>query len=200
MKRNQILWIAAGILVFFGLWSQQNKLWSQQKLTSLAQMRSAIGKLQRELTQTKKTAQQLRQPPGTIVAYMGNKPPRGWIFCHGQSIQGDKYKELRAAIGSSNAPELRNYFLRGLPAKGRKLGGVQGDATKVLFNGAAKAGGLAGHRGGAFVTDNAGHKYTYATNKPTWPKKDATAAFDAVYGGSKETRPKNVAVNFMIKY
>ena len=37
---------------------------------------------------------------GMIVAYAGNEPPEGWLFCDGNDIpEGDQFHPLRALIG-----------------------------------------------------------------------------------------------------
>ncbi|HAB18263.1 MAG TPA: tail fiber protein [Verrucomicrobiota bacterium] len=72
--------------------------------------------------------QDLMNPPGTIIAWMGTNsvPPAGWEFCWGQVLDGDqpKYVRLFSVIGFSSGkgdggkqfrvPDLRGMFLRGV--------------------------------------------------------------------------------------
>lgn len=53
-------------------------------------------------------------PVGTVVAFLGNRAPEGWIMCHGQYIKDAKYAKLRAVLGNSNrVPDLRGRFVKG---------------------------------------------------------------------------------------
>jgi microcystin-dependent protein len=127
-------------------------------------------------------------PVGTIIAYMGKEEPDGWLFCDGKPV-GREYKELRKMVGPTT-PDLRGRFLRGLDQsgtnvlseKGRQLGSLQEDDFKKHSHSVMQWNGGDGNR--------SGHQ-------------------DALYAGIKsktgeeggdETRPKNVAVNFIIKY
>jgi hypothetical protein len=40
-------------------------------------------------------------PPGTVVAYMGNSSPAGWLLCHGSAISRTNFASLFAVIGSA---------------------------------------------------------------------------------------------------
>jgi hypothetical protein len=139
-------------------------------------------------------------PVGSITAYWGTSSPPGWLLCDGASVPpGAEFDALRSLVGNA-VPDLRDYFLRGASGS-RPPGNIQGDSTRVRLNGANGAGlGGAPHGSGAFVSDNAGQKYTYSTQSPTWPKRDASDAFDNTYGNAPETRPVNISVNFIIKY
>jgi microcystin-dependent protein len=67
-----------------------------------------------------------RVPPGTVVAFAGEKDkvPNGWVLCDGRSLNRDEYRELFNVIGTAhgngngsttfNAPDYRGYFLRGV--------------------------------------------------------------------------------------
>lgn len=97
-------------------------------------------------------------PVGTIVAFGGNTPPKGWLLCDGQAINRTKYTDLHKVIGTHfgsgdgsttfNVPDLRGRFLRGVDLSGTldkdaasrtamtsggntgpKVGSVQGYAT-----------------------------------------------------------------------
>jgi hypothetical protein len=125
---------------------------------------------------------------GTIVAYMGKSAPKGWLICDGKAVS-DSHEELKAIIGE-NTPDLRGRFLRGLDLTGaidpdgktRALGSVQEDELKSHAHSLTRAnggdGGHPGHGDGLYQGIQGG-----------------TGA-----AGGSETRPKNVAVNFIIKY
>jgi hypothetical protein len=134
-------------------------------------------------------------PVGTIAAYMGKVAPEGWLPCNGKGNPADaEHKELIKLIGEKT-PDMQGRFLRGLDptgiidvdgGKNRALGSPEEDAFKQHTHSVANVltGGRFNHVGGglnecAFGTATAGESD---------PK------------GSNETRPKNVAVNFIIKY
>ncbi len=61
-------------------------------------------------------------PSGTILAFAGNTPPSGYLWCDGASLSRADYAALFAAIGtrwgtadgnSFNVPDTRGLFLRG---------------------------------------------------------------------------------------
>ena len=142
-------------------------------------------------------------PPGTIVAYWGTAIPTGWLLCDGSGIPaGVAYDKLRALIGA-NVPDLRGIFLRG--AGQNANGGFQygGDAGRTVGSGQGDD-----FKSHAHTLDD----YTFAEsyngnwgwygsgktdtdNGPMDPYRHDTFAT-----GGEETRPKNIAVNWIIKY
>ncbi len=75
-------------------------------------------------------------PVGTVIAYMGNSAPDGWLLCDGRSV-GDTHIALKSLIGEKT-PDLKGRFLRGLDSTGtidpdgktRALGSPQEDELK----------------------------------------------------------------------
>ena len=73
-------------------------------------------------------AQQCGVPVGTVVAYMGNTVPDGWLIADGRPLQRSDFRALYEAIGTVhgagyqganrvadfNLPDLRGQFLRGV--------------------------------------------------------------------------------------
>ena len=144
-------------------------------------------------------------PPGTIVAYWGTAIPTGWLLCDGSGIPaGVAYDKLRALIGA-NVPDLRGTFLRGAGQNanggfrysgdaGRTVGSGQADDLKshthtVDDYSYAEANGPFGNLGWE------GSNKTDYDNGPMDPYRHDTFAT-----GGEETRPKNIAVNWIIKY
>ncbi len=138
-------------------------------------------------------------PPGAIVAYWGTSAPAGWLICNGTAIPaGAEYDALRGLIGG-NVPDLRGMFLRGANSgRGdewkdpdeRGIGSYQVDEFKshnhnndvykyLLFVGAG---------GTVERYDSVGTEVNLTTQAEILPQ------------GGSETRPKNVAVNYIIKY
>ncbi|AEL26882.1 tail fiber protein [Cyclobacterium marinum] len=71
-------------------------------------------------------------PTGAIMPFVGSTAPIGWVLCDGQSLTNINGAEnLIALLGSTNAPDLRAMFLRGVGvnadaqfADNRRDGGV----------------------------------------------------------------------------
>ena len=122
-------------------------------------------------------------PLGTIVPYYGTDEPSGWKICDGRSCAGS---ELAKKLGISNVPDLRGRFIRMIG------GNAAGMAVAQDENVGAHQHDIFGGEGGngkhGFVADylqsrnSTGYRLTYA--HPS---------------GSGETRPINMAFNYIIK-
>jgi len=156
-------------------------------------------------------------PPGSTMAYWGGtgSPPNGWLYCDGSARSRTTYSGLFAIIGTHygvgdgattfNLPDTRNEFLRGVSST-LTVGTKQSDEIRAhQHNGTTNAAGehthpigvnsnsiaglsgiRAGNTGpvGYLSSEPAGfHQHTFTTN-PT---------------GGSETRPRNIAVNWIIK-
>ena len=132
----------------------------------------------------------LRIPVGTIVASMEKTAPEGWLLCDGGAIGAD-HKDLIRIVGDKT-PNLQGKFLRGLDPlgtvvpseKGRLLGSPQEDEFKKHSHSV----GSVFIPGGNFHFDQGPKEVTPNGSRESGEK------------GGDETRPKNVAVNFIIKY
>lgn len=143
-------------------------------------------------------------PPGTIVAYRSSRVPEGWLPCDGSPIpEGEQYGKLRDLIGAA-VPDLRGLFLRGIGQNSDATYHYPGDAARGLtelqqdelkahshrfddytFSQNSGSGGKAwGSAGGSDIDNAPGSPFSHET---------------AVAGGG-ETRPKNAAVYWIIKY
>lgn len=137
-------------------------------------------------------------PVGTIVTFgfaASNLPP-GWLLCDGSKFDNNQYPDLSKLLGNSNVlPDLRGYFLRGLDptgkvdpdGKSRSLLSTQADALKQhqhTYKRTAWFGNELRH-GDSFLTP-VGYADDFSTSVPTSTDGDA------------ETRPQNVAVNYLI--
>ncbi|TPV95791.1 MAG: tail fiber protein [Myxococcales bacterium FL481] len=149
-------------------------------------------------------------PPGTIVAYGGIVVPPGWLLCDGAEVAAEEYPELAGAIGVTwgaassghiRLPDLQNWFLRGA-AQDDPVGREQGFALE----------GMTGELPGVVVNSH----NIVPSGVFSWERSaggDANAAgtadaqvnitFDPAAAGisvADETRPKNKAVHYIIKY
>lgn len=169
------------------------------------------------------SVQQALCPVGTILPYAGDKAPAGWLMCDGLAYRRDwpPYKPLSDLIGKRfgiwidtsdgaerfRVPDLRGRFLRG------KDGGINRDPDRASRT-AAWDGGATGDAVGSVQEDefkSHAHKLpqtVYAgfdegddDESGRWGEVNSEWPVNGTdpFGGS-ETRPKNMYVNYIIKY
>lgn len=171
--------------------------------TSAADLIGAIRRLTAESIEMRQDAV-LRMPVGTILAYVGPTPPAGWLFCNGASFDRNRYPELAKLLNGNQTPDLHGQFLRGtmpgrdvlsrqawatgLPRERAFGTNVAGVHAHGIFADQQRAGG-----GGGFTVPNSG---TQAGLIPT--TESGNHSHVIVSGGDGETRPDNVAVNYII--
>ena len=150
-------------------------------------------------------------PPGAITSYAGSSAPTGWLLCDGSAVSRTTYADLFAVCGITygagngsttfNLPNLVGYFIRGLDIGGavdpdsRTLGSTQTDAFQ-------------GHRHSISHNANKFAERDATTGGSDFAKKEhATISVtdpitDGVNGTPRtesETRPVNMALNYIIK-
>ena len=133
-------------------------------------------------------------PTGAMIPFAGATVPTGWLLCDGSAIPA-AHTALIALVGA-NTPDLRGEFLRGLDG-GR---GVDPDSGRALLS-------SQDHAYQSHVHDFSGgaDPVGSGTVAPAAQAQNNTtfAAATIMTGGtgntSSETRPRNVAVNFIIK-
>lgn len=152
---------------------------------------------------------------GLVAPFAFTTPPSGWLECDGAAISRTAYSNLFTAIGTTfgsgdgsttfDLPDLRGEFLRGWD-NGR---GVDGSRTF----GSSQLDAMQGHRheivtvGGAavaasnFVGDSfnalPGFRGTGANDNARTMKTDGTNGTPRI---GSETRPRNVALMYCIKF
>jgi microcystin-dependent protein len=157
-------------------------------------------------------------PIGTILAYAGDVDGgklqrQGWLVCDGTEYPQDDYPDLERIIGTYygrakkadqfKVPDLRGLFLRGVDGDA----GRDPDAKSRIV---LAEGGNKGNNVGSYQNDEiVSHSHAVPTSGPIGgnmmsigsdTQKTTTGAYPtANTGGSKETRPKNIYVNYIIK-
>ena len=143
-------------------------------------------------------------PIGTVVAYFGNTAPDGWLLCDGNAFAAGTYPDLATLLGSVNTPDLRGVFLRGIDngrgfdPDSRTLGSYQEDAFQGHSHhlpGWVNSGSDEWTHSGAFTFGGTNDRSKQVTQEYN---DDNINGYGAPRHAS-ETRPKNVAVNYIIK-
>ena len=156
------------------------------------------------------TVQQALCPPGTIVAYGGQTAPAGWFLCNGVTLTRSSYPALFSAIGTSfgssssntfNVPDFRGRFLRG------RDWGAGRDPDRTTRSAMAPGGATGDAVGSVQLDAFASHSHNYSTyggvnaipyDPGSYPYPGHSATTSST--GGSETRPRNVYVNYIIKY
>jgi microcystin-dependent protein len=146
-------------------------------------------------------------PTGSVIAFAGQTAPAGWLLCQGQAVSRTTYADLFAIINTTygvgdnsttfNLPDLRAEFVRGWDAGrgidiGRVFGSSQGGNIQShthsmsYVRGAEAAGTVTDANG--FLSLNADTSLGVYTNSNV-----------IVASGGTETRPRNVAMQYIIK-
>lgn len=158
-------------------------------------------------------------PPGAVIAYMGTNAPNGWLLCDGSAISRTQYAALFAVLGTAsgvgdgsttfNLPDCRGLFLRGVNGTRSDAYADPGDARASI------SGGNTNNTVGSYQLDQfKSHTHTgsreigYAQgyngsgiHGSEWTADTGRAdGFVTDPNGGSETRPKNVYVNYIIKY
>ncbi len=140
-------------------------------------------------------------PVGSITMYAANTAPTGWLECSGAAVSRTAYASLFAAIGTVfgvgdgsttfNVPDMRGEFARGWdnsrgidPA--RAFGSAQADELEAHTHSVTPPA----------STDDTG---SGLTTTGTGGAETITPYNTASTGGS-ETRPRNIALMFIIKF
>ncbi len=126
-------------------------------------------------------------PVGVPVPWPSATPPTGWLKCNGAAFSAEEYPELAKVYPTNKLPDLRGEFIRGWDDgrgvdAGRALLSAQSDLFKAhhhnfsFFKGGAMLGGT-------------GAVYDFNGN----------AGRDTGDTGGNETRPRNIAFNYIVR-
>ena len=168
---------------------------------------------------------QIAAPTGSVYTFAGSTVPTGWLKCNGALLSRTTYASLFAVIGTTYGagdgsttfalPDLRGEFVRGAD-DGRGV-----DAGRVL--GSAQACQNASHTHTANTSPAGGHSHSFenlerradvdrgvgnaslwsidsSVTQTTSAVGDHTHAITVDASGGNESRPRNVAMHYIIKY
>jgi microcystin-dependent protein len=163
---------------------------------------------------------------GSIITYTSDVAPTNYLLCDGAAISRTTYAALYAIVGDAygngdgattfNLPDLRGRFLRG---KDGAAGNDPDAAGRTALNGGNSGDALGSYQ----VDENKSHSHnvrihtsnTANTNLNTANSFSQRTSGNDPYGntqaaqvgrnlnydsGGSESRPKNINVNYMIKY
>lgn len=144
-------------------------------------------------------------PSGSIITFAGTTTPDGYLLCNGQEVSRTTYSDLFAAIGTTygstsgttfKVPDLRGEFIRGFDAgrgidSGRIFGSFQVDEFKTHEH---------KMQGSTYGYDTNKYGVYSASNYAVVTKVLRQKGTTIENGGGVETRPRNIAMNYIIKY
>lgn len=136
-------------------------------------------------------------PVGTVVSNIFSQSPlpTGWLPCDGSTFDNTQYPQLYQMLGNKNVlPDLRGYFLRGLDPSGK----VDPDgATRVPLS--VQPDQFASHTHGVAPINYWFRSFDGSDQLPGKPYcSDIGGSLTTSAAGGSETRPKNVAVYYII--
>jgi microcystin-dependent protein len=148
---------------------------------------------------TQAKASDMLVPVGAVMAFAMSAAPTGWLACGNQAVSRATYLALFEAIGTVygagdesttfNLPELRGYFVRGF--------GTNSDTTESGAFGVKQVDAFKSHSHGFDLFAN-------STSNGTFNEAGASGTFTGTGStylvGGGETRPKNIAMLYCIKY
>lgn len=126
-------------------------------------------------------------PVGVPVPWPSATPPTGWLKCNGAAFTASQYPKLALAYPSLRLPDLRGEFIRGWDdGRGVDAGRALLSAQSDLFK--------AHHHSFMFFTG-------YAVGGGTGAVYDfnGSAGRDTSDTGGNETRPRNIAFNYIVR-
>ncbi len=162
------------------------------------------------------TTNQYLTPVGAVMAF-ANTCPDGWLVCDGSGASMAQYPELNAYLGGTygypaggttfTLPDLRGEFIRGFDGgrgvdTGRTIGSNQDDELKDHRHDLVAPGGT------QYYVINDGNDWPPEGDgtRDEGPNKDNDAQWYSKTGyvdgsdGGIETRPRNMAMIYCIKY
>lgn len=152
---------------------------------------------------------------GSVMAFAMSTPPPGFLKANGAAVSRDTYSRLYNKIGTTfgdgdgfstfNLPDLRDEFIRGANSSaGRQVGDTESDSIKQhSHTGTTDLAGSHQHTdtgSNSGDNDGGGSGQGWTGTHQTEASGVHTHTFTTDLTGGSETRPRNVALLFCIKY
>ncbi|CAH3485392.1 hypothetical protein AI2694V1_0395 [Enterobacter cloacae] len=151
-------------------------------------------------------------PVGVILAWPGATPPAGFLKCNGAGFTAAQYPKLAQVYPSLAVPDLRGEFLRGWDDgrnvdTGRTILSSQGFALQNITGDFGESTESTGQYATEFnAATGAFQKQSYLRNVMKISafeqrQSSASVSFDAsrVAQTATETRPRNIACNYIVR-
>ena len=136
-------------------------------------------------------------PVGSVTMFAGVTVPSGWLECNGQAAPS----ALAAVLGTSNVPDLRGEFVRGWDHgrgvdSGRGIRSTQDDTFKSHNHDFRAPTGDEDNSDSQGLTGTANNVESFRTSD----RAGELRTYNAIENeGGNETRPRNVALMYIIK-
>ncbi|HFV4434283.1 TPA: phage tail protein [Escherichia coli] len=139
-------------------------------------------------------------PVGVPVPWPSATPPTGWLKCNGAAFSSEKYPNLAKAYPTLKLPDLRGEFIRGWDDgrgidTGRALLNIQSDDIKKFELKYFGPGGGPGTATVFALQNGVSGIYTTGINQEV----GSTTANAFQIPGGRETRPRNIAFNYIVR-
>ncbi|HGB9469797.1 TPA: phage tail protein, partial [Escherichia coli] len=139
-------------------------------------------------------------PVGVPVPWPSATPPTGWLKCNGAAFSSEKYPNLAKAYPTLKLPDLRGEFIRGWDDgrgidTGRALLNIQSDDIKKFELKYFGPGGGPGTATVFALQNGVIGIYTTGINQEV----GSTTANAFQIPGGRETRPRNIAFNYIVR-
>jgi microcystin-dependent protein len=161
------------------------------------------------ITSAKLNSAVILVPTGAVMPFAMNSAPTGWLSADGTAVSRTTYSALWTALGTTaspygqgdgsttfNLPDLRGYFVRGA--------GTNVDTTASGAFGVKQADAFQSHlhtsigsTGASVTAGSSGISQVSGTTSTTAPIVDGANGTPRT---ASETRPRNIAMLYCIKY
>ncbi|EHD5784958.1 tail fiber protein [Escherichia coli] len=140
-------------------------------------------------------------PVGVPVPWPSATPPTGWLKCNGAAFSAEEYPELAKAYPELKLPDLRGEFIRGWDDgrgvdSGRTILSVQGDALQDHGHKAIRLRFIGVGGGNVAIPDGSAE---FTGDSDLINKISGRAFNGGVPRVSGETRPRNIAFNYIVR-
>ncbi|EPD1039178.1 TPA: phage tail protein [Escherichia coli] len=134
-------------------------------------------------------------PVGVPVPWPSATPPTGWLKCNGAAFSAEEYPELSKAYPTNKLPDLRGEFIRGWD-DGRGV-----DSSRGLLTSQDHLFASHGHWFDKYYTltgfDPTGGRFVVTAD--AFGEVITANSISTVSVGGSETRPRNVAFNYIVR-